>query len=261
MPALSQEISALERYGHNLTALARQGAFAPLAGYDAVIDRAFQILLRKNKNNPLILSPDESRRWKIVAEIVRRMAVDEAPEPLRGRQIIALDYEALFANLPDDTIRLKHWEQRRRLAGQAMSEELERVDPDSEEAWDLLGKMFRWPDLEEWEAPTTPLERLQEMFVEMRRSTDSFLLFADHFHRLVGGECDKYPIDAVALLKPTLARRQIQLIGACTLEQYKSYVEQDAAIQRRIGEIVVPNKVSNVEDICQGRGQTDRPHP
>ena len=66
------------------------------------------------------------------------------------------------------------------------------------------------------------------------------MLYVDHFHRLVGGEPDRYPIDAATLLKPALARDQIQLIGACTLEQYRQHIERDATIQRRCQEICLP---------------------
>ena len=78
------------------------------------------------------------------------------------------------------------------------------------------------------------------MFIAMHQVTGAFLLFVDHFHRLVGGERERYPIDAATLLKPALARDQIQLIGACTPAQYRQYIERDAAIQRRCQEICLP---------------------
>jgi ATP-dependent Clp protease ATP-binding subunit ClpB len=81
------------------------------------------------------------------------------------------------------------------------------------------------------------LERLQSMFIAMSQTPGSFVLYVDHFHRLVGGEPDTYPIDATTLLKPALARGQIQLIGACTLKQYRQHIERNAAMQRRCQEI------------------------
>ncbi len=74
----------------------------------------------------------------------------------------------------------------------------------------------------------------------------SILLFVNHFHRLLGGEWDRYPIDAATLLKPALARRQIQLIGTCTLAQYRQYIERDAAMQRRFQEILMPDALAGV---------------
>src|SRR5258708_6441690 len=83
----------LERYAHNLSALARQGVFPPLAGRVEIGDRFFQILQRKNKANPILLDFDETRRFSIVAEVVRRMAVGDAPAALVNMQVFALDYE------------------------------------------------------------------------------------------------------------------------------------------------------------------------
>lgn len=74
----------------------------------------------------------------------------------------------------------------------------------------------------------------------MHEAKGTFILFIDHFHRLVAGERERYPIDAAGLLKPALARDRIQLIGACTLEQYRQCIECDAAINRRCQEVCLP---------------------
>jgi ATP-dependent Clp protease ATP-binding subunit ClpB len=234
----SESSSPLECYGHNLTMLAQLGSFSPLAGQDALVDRVLQILLRKNKCNPVLLDFDETRRWEVVAEVVRRMAMGDAPDSLCKRQVIALDYEALFANQSDEA--LSRLERKKQMLMSRLEEEWALGEQESdEEWWDRVGKMPLWPELEEWIAPTVVLERLQSMFIAMHRSADSFVLFVDHFHRLVGGEWDRYPVDAVTLLKPALARHQVQLIGACTLAQYRLHIERDAAIQRRCQEVLV----------------------
>jgi hypothetical protein len=140
----------------------------------------------------------------------------------------------LFTNLSDDTaIRQERIEQ----AYAPLKEKLAQAKPGSDEEWALLDELFRWPSLEEWIAPTMTLERLQSMFIAMSQIPGSFVLYVDHFHRLVGGEPDTYPIDATTLLKPALARGQIQLIGACTLKQYRQHIERNAAMQRRCQEI------------------------
>lgn len=237
MPTLFNEANPLEHYGHNLTMLAKLGEFSPLAGSEAVVDRAFQILQRRNKNNPMILASDETKIWAIVAEVIRQIAMGDAPTPLLMRQVISLDYEALFANLSDDTsIR----QERRKQQFSHLREKLAQVKPDSEEELALLEELFRWPSLDEWIAPTMVLERLQSIFIAMHQAAGSFILYVNHFHRLVGGEPDQYPIDAFALLKPALARGQVQLIGACTREHYRQYIERDAALQRRFQEICLP---------------------
>jgi ATP-dependent Clp protease ATP-binding subunit ClpA len=234
--------SPLERYGHNLTRLAKLRTFAPLANHEAVIHRVFEVLQRQKttKNSPVILASDETRRWSIVAEVIRRMGSGDAPFL---RQVIGLDYEALFTNLSDDTAsRQKQREQ----AYAPLWEKLVQAKPGSDEEWAVLDELLRWPSLEEWIAPTMALERLQSMFIAMNQTPGSFVLYVDHFHRLVGGEPDTYPIDASALLKPALARGQVQLIGTCMLEQYRQYIERDAAIQRRCQEICLPEVEGNL---------------
>ena len=237
MPPMLNESAPLERYGHNLTRLAKRGAFAPLASDEVVVGQVLQVLQRRNKNSPLILASDETRRWAIVAEVIRRMAAGDAPEPLLTRQVIGLDYEALFTNLSDDTLTRQ---ERRKQQFAPFREKLAQAEPDSDEEWALLGELFRWPPLEEWIAPTMVLERLQSMFIAMHQAAGSFVLYVDHFHRLLGGEPDRYPIDAANLLKPALHRDRIQVIGACTLEQYRQHIERDAAIQRPCQELCVP---------------------
>lgn len=238
MSPLHNESTPLERYGHNLTKLVKLGAFAPLVGQEAVINRVFEILQRKNKNSPVILASDKTRRWAIVAEVIRRMAMGDAPLPFRSRQVIGLDYEALFSDLSNDDRLIRQERIKQQFA--PFKERLAQARTEAEEEQALLEALCYHPALEEWIAPTMVLERLQSMFIAMHQATGSFVLYVDHFHRLVGGEPDTYPIDAAHLLKPALARGQIQLIGACTLEQYRHHIERDAAIQRRCQEICVP---------------------
>lgn len=237
MRTIKNELTPLERYGHNLTLLAHQGAFSPLDGQETVMDRVFQVLQRTSKCNPVILDEDETRRWPVVARVIRRIAVGNVPHPFSTCQVIALDYGALFTNLSDDTLARQ---ERRRQRASSLVEKLAQTDPDAEEAWALRDEIFRGSPLEEWIAPTMVLERLRSLFLAIQQEAGPFLLFVDHFHRLLGGEWDRYPIDAAPLLKPVLARRQIQLIGTCTVEQYQRYIERDAAMQRRCQEICLP---------------------
>lgn len=101
-----------------------------------------------------------------------------------------------------------------------------------------IGKGW-WPSLEDWHPPDEPLARLQKLFLAVRQSEGQILLFVNHFHWLLGAEQQRSPIDASRLLKPVLARREIQLIAACTPEQYRQYIERDAAISRRLQEYPV----------------------
>ncbi len=142
----------------------------------------------------------------------------------------------MLSNLPDDTF------------SRRMSIRPFPVDPDKPESWEVLNELFRWPDLEEWVAPNMVLERLQSIFVAMCQADGQVLLFVDHIHRLLGGEDQRYPIlDAANLLKPALARDQIQLMGACTLAQYRQHIERDAAMQRRFQEILMPDALEECQ--------------
>jgi ATP-dependent Clp protease ATP-binding subunit ClpA len=92
------------------------------------------------------------------------------------------------------------------------------------------------------------LERLQSTFVAMRLADGQVLLSVDHIHRLLGGEDQRYPIiDVANLLKPALARGQIQLMGACTLAQYRQYLARDAAVQRRFQEVLMPDALEECQ--------------
>lgn len=236
----------LEHYGYNLTYLAQQGVFPPLVGYETSVARIIQILLQqekiRNKCNPLLVDLDEMRRWRVIIEVVRRMAAGEAPEPLPIRQVIALNYEALFANFPA-SFRSHSLVTPRRPLPDESEWKMALADSGSEDMLEqLFTKYFRgrwWPSLEEWNAPNEVLSRLQELFLAVRQAEGQILLFVNHFHWLLGGEQQRYPVDASDLLKPVLARREIQLIGACTPAHYRQYIERDAAISRRLQECYV----------------------
>jgi ATP-dependent Clp protease ATP-binding subunit ClpB len=220
------EATPLERYGHNLTRLAQQGAFTPLAGQEAVANRVFQVLSRKQKCCPMILDPNEHRRLAIMLEIVRQMASGEAGESFSQQQVIALDFEALFSNLSEDT--LIRQQQRAQVLQQRKA---------FPSMWGNEGIEPSPSQLERWVDGAVVFERFRSVITAMRQAEESFILFIDHFHRLVGADDG---IDTANLLVPVLARQQIALIGTCSLEQYRQYIERDAAFQRRFQEIVTP---------------------
>ena len=160
-----------------------------------------------------------------------------------SREELVSRLEALFTDLSNDPFSRREPVKSQRL------DQLAQTGPTLEEAWALLDELLRWPSLEKWVAPTTVLERLQSIFIALHRAAGSFLLCVDHFHRFVGGERDRYPIDAAMLLKPTLARGEIQLIGACTLRQHRQYIEQDAAISRRMQEVFMPDALEEYQHL------------
>lgn len=215
----------------------------PAAIDNVSVARVFQILLRQekgpNKYNPLLLDIDEGRRWRVVLEVVRRMATGEAPDPFPTQEVLALNYEALFARnagseeshvfvAPKQSL-FDESEWKDVLAESGSEEMLER----------LFMKYFRWSSLEEWQAPNEVLARLQALFLAVRQAEGRILLFVNHFHWLLGGGPQGYSLDASNLLKPVLAGREGQFIGTCTPAQYRQYIERDAAIQRRFQEFDV----------------------
>jgi ATP-dependent Clp protease ATP-binding subunit ClpA len=246
MKNFAMNSAPLEYYGYNLTRLVQQGLFSPLPGYEACITKVFQALLQKekttNKYNPLLLDTDGISRWRIIIEIARRIEANEVPGPLSARQVIALNYEALFAESIDSF---------------PLNDNLSSTEPDfslsKKSEWDqslddsasedmiesLLAKYFSsllWPSLEKWRAPSVVLSRLQTLFLAIHQTKGEVLLFINHVHRLLAGDLPRYSIDASSLLKPILARREIQFIGACMPDQYQHYIERDAAISRRLQE-------------------------
>jgi ATP-dependent Clp protease ATP-binding subunit ClpA len=218
-----------------------------LPGYEACVTRVFQILLQReevrNKYNPLLLDTDGIGRWRIIIEIARRMAEGEAPDPLATWQVVALNYEALFAD-PLDSFSRNSPPPAPRLSLPSKSEwDKALADSGSEHLLDQLFMSYSsrilWPSWEERRFPNTVLSRLQTIFLAIRRAGGKVLLFVNHFHRLLGGEQQPYSIDASSLLKPILARREIQLIGACMPDQYQQYSERDSAIARRLQELYI----------------------
>jgi ATP-dependent Clp protease ATP-binding subunit ClpB len=235
-----EDTSPLDRYGRDLTSLARQGAFAPLAGHDGRIARVFAILLRnrsetgssRTKCNPAILDLDGTQSWPLAGEAIRRMASDDAPAPLRDCRVVALDWEALLAEVPNIE------ELRQPFARRFTSYPLA----------DLAANPALFDEfLQKWSESIARCEanllyqRLKAVFAAAHHAQGRVLLFVEHFHRLLGGEWERYPVDVAPLLKPALARGEIQLLTTCPLDSYRRDVERDAAFQRRFQEVCMPD--------------------
>jgi ATP-dependent Clp protease ATP-binding subunit ClpA len=205
---------SLGSYGYNLTHLAREGMFSPLAGYEAIVARIFEILLRKEKSrlhyNPLLLADDELLTWRLLQEIVRRLAVGDAPDPLPSLQVIAPNYTALCGALSINT---------RETTGKAEEQ---------------LAQMVAWPPASTWKPADEVLARFQAFFPAALQSGHQMVLLLTDFHRLIGGEPQPYAVDVAPLLTPALARREIQLLGTSTLAHYRQSIERDAGIGIRI---------------------------
>ncbi len=201
----SKSSKLLDQFGRNLTKLAAEGKLDPVVGRQTEIERVMQILSRRTKNNPVLIGEPGVGKTAVVEGLAARIATNQVPEILKGKQIYTLDLAALVA-----------------------------------------GSKYRG----EFE------ERLKKVMKEITQRGD-IVLFIDELHNLVGAGAAEGAIDAASILKPALARGELQTIGATTLDEYRKYLERDAALERRFQQIKVEEP--SVDDSIQIlRGLRDR---
>jgi ATP-dependent Clp protease ATP-binding subunit ClpB len=197
---------ALEKYGRDLTELARRGKIDPVIGRDNEIRRIMQVLSRRTKNNPVLIGDPGVGKTAIVEGLARRIVSGDVPESLKQKRIIAMDIGAMVA-----------------------------------------GAKFRG----EFE------DRLKAFLKEVTDAQGAIILFIDELHTIVGAGAAEGSVDASNLLKPQLARGELRTIGATTLDEYRKYIEKDAALERRFQPVMVDEP--SVEDtIAILRGLKER---
>jgi ATP-dependent Clp protease ATP-binding subunit ClpB len=197
-----QAYEALEKYGVDLVAQARDARLDPVIGRDSEIRRTVRILSRKTKNNPVLIGEPGVGKTAIVEGLAQRMVRGDVPEWLKDRSIFSLDMGALLA-----------------------------------------GAKYRG----EFE------ERLKAVLNEIKDSEGRILLFIDEVHNIVGAGRTEGSTDAGNLLKPMLARGELHCIGATTLDEYRKYIEKDAALERRFQPVMVdPSTVEDTISILRG---------
>ena len=200
------QYQALEKYGRDLTEVARQGRLDPVIGRDEEIRRVVQVLSRRTKNNPVLIGEPGVGKTAIVEGLARRIVEGDVPEGLRDKRLIALDLAAMVA-----------------------------------------GAKYRG----EFE------ERLKAVLKEIADSNGEVVTFIDEMHTVVGAGAAEGAMDAGNMLKPMLARGELRMIGATTLDEYRKYVEKDPALERRFQQVYVGEP--SVEDtIAILRGLKER---
>ena len=189
-----QQFDALAKYGVDLTQRAKDGKFDPVIGRDEEIRRTMQILLRRTKNNPVLIGEPGVGKTAIAEGLAMRIVKGDVPEGLKNKKIVSLNMGSLLA-----------------------------------------GAKFRG----EFE------ERLKGVVDEVVQSAGEIILFIDELHTIVGAGKTEGSPDAGNMLKPALARGELHMIGATTLDEYRE-IEKDPALERRFQPVFVDEP--SVED-------------
>ncbi len=179
---------SLDRFSIDLTQLASDGRLDPVIGREAEVARVMQTLIRRTKNNPVLIGGAGVGKTAIAEGLAQCIVSGNAPEELRDRRVLALDIGALVA-----------------------------------------GSKFRG----EFE------ERLKAVMDEIREAEGEIILFIDELHTVVGAGAGEGSLDASNMMKPALSRGELQAVGATTEDEYRRYIERDAALERRFQPVLV----------------------
>src|SRR5258706_11405813 len=155
------------------------------------------------------------QRWRVLTEVVRLMAVGEAPDPLPSQQVIGLNAEALLVDRLDAILDPAAGIVTETFTG-TLSDDVALAESASKDTGEPSFAGEEWPSFEKWSAPPDVMRsRFRAFFLAVRQSEGQVMVFVNDFHRLVGGEWPRYPVDEAPLLKPLLAPRGSPMILWC----------------------------------------------
>jgi len=207
---LAAEGSLLNLYATDLTKMAKEGKIGPIIGRDKEVERVIEILMRKTKNNPILIGDPGVGKTAIVEGLAQRIVEGKVPEQLKNFRILMLDLG-------------------RMLAGTKYRGEFE--------------------------------ERLKSFLDELMKQKENTILFIDEIHTLVGAGAAEGAIDASNMMKPALARGDIRVIGATTVDEYRKHIEKDKALARRFQPVLVKEpSIEETIEILKGLKKTYEDH-
>ena len=210
-PQAESRYRSLDRFTIDLTQLARDGKLDPIVGRDSEVARVMQTLIRRTKNNPVLIGGAGVGKTAIAEGLAQRIVAGDVPAELKDRRVLALDMGGLVA-----------------------------------------GAKFRG----EFE------ERLKAVLDEVRQAQREIILFIDEIHTVVGAGASEGAVDASNMMKPALARGELQAMGATTEDEYRKYIERDAALERRFQPVLVeePDAETAIEMLTALRPRYEAHH-